>query len=142
MNSGDNMKKNNILIIVAIILIIALVIGAVILIDSPTKKHSRISITSSSTLNEGDNISVKLTDMNGRPIKNETVNITIFGKDGSINYNSIITNKDGIGILKLEKSAGKYTNNATFSGNEDYLGNSTSQKFIIKENDSGNLISG
>lgn len=127
------MDRNKIIIIAVIVIIIGLFIGFTVTMETPSKKASRIVITSNSTLKVGDDITVRLTDLKGEPIKNETVNITLFGKDGSINYNSVITDKNGIGTLKIEKSPGKYTNNATFSGNDEYAGNNTSQKFIIEE---------
>ena len=129
------MDKKKIIIIVVIVILIALV-GCFGFMKSSepqdAKKISRLVITSNSTLHTGDNITVKLTDINGKPIKNGTVNITISGQDHSKSYNSVVTNKDGVGILSLEKSEGKYTNNATFLGNNEYSGNTNSQKFLIE----------
>lgn len=130
------MNKKLMIIFGVIVLIIVLFIGTGAFMQTPekqiAKQNSRLVITSNSTLNVGDNITIQLTDLTGTPIKNETVNITIFGKDGSTSYNSVITNKEGIGTLSIEKSAGRYTNNATFGGNENFAGSSTSQKFIIE----------
>ena len=128
------MNKKNIIIIAIIILIVFIgYFGFMKNSEVPdAKKNSRIVITSNSTLHVGDNITVKLTDINGNPIKNETINITIYGQDHSTSYNTVVTNKKGVGILSLEKSAGKYTNNATFQGNDEYSGNTTTQKFLIE----------
>lgn len=126
-------KKDKIIIVGLVILIVALLIGLVVMMQAPTKQDTKLTIKSKSTLFEGDKLKVKLTDLNGTPIKGETVNISITDKKGTTDYHSVVTDKKGVGTLKLEKSSGRYTVNCTYGGNDNYTGDNTSQKLKIKE---------
>ncbi|AMD16684.1 hypothetical protein TL18_00695 [Methanobrevibacter sp. YE315] len=71
--------------------------------------------------------------MNGTSISGETVNITIIDENNSKDYESVVTDSKGVGVLKLNKTAGKYTVNCTYGVNENYTGNSTQKKLTIEE---------
>ena len=98
-----------------------------------TKTNSQIEIMGNNTINEGDNLQIKLTDANGTALANQTVNITITDKDKTSDYHSVITNDEGIGELKLEKDAGEYDISVTYSGNDAYNGSNATKKVTIKE---------
>ena len=128
------MDKNKIIIIVLIVIIAALLVGWVaMMMPNMAKQDTKLKFKSNSTLTEGESLKVKLTDANGTALANQTVNITITGKNGSSDYHSVVTNKKGIGTLKLDKNPGKYTVNVTYGGNENYTGNTTTQKLTVKE---------
>ena len=128
-------NKNNVIIAILILIIIVLscIIGFMLLPPSNAQKDSKLVITSNETLYNGDNLTVKLTDMNGTGIADQNVNVTIIDSDGSKNYKFIRTDSKGIANLEIDKSAGNYTVNCTFGGNENYTGNSTSQELTVEE---------
>ena len=128
------MDKNKIIIIALIVIIAVLLVGiAAMMMPNMAKQDTKLKFKSNSTLTEGESLKVKLTDANGTALANQTVNITITGKNGSSDYHSVVTNKKGIGTLKLDKNPGKYTVNVTYGGNENYTGNTTTQKLTVKE---------
>ena len=97
------------------------------------KIDTKLTIKSNSTLYEGDSIKVKLTDLNGTAIVNQTINITITDGDNACSYYSVVTNEKGVGKLKLDKDVGNYTVNCTYTGNDIYAGNNTTKKITIEE---------
>lgn len=126
-------NKNIIIILLIVIVILAAAIGVMFLSPFDVKTDTKLTITSNETLYEGDNLTVKLTDINGTGISDETVNVTITDKNGGSYRASVITNSSGIGVLELDKKAGNFTVNCTYGGNENYTGNSTQQKLEIRE---------
>lgn len=83
------------------------------------KEDCNLEITSNSTLYKGDNLTLRLTDLNGTPIPDANVNVTILNEEGSDEYN-VITDSNGMGYLKFDKIVGKYTANCTFNGNGNF----------------------
>ena len=84
-------------------------------------------------MTEGDSIKIKLTDGNGTPIASQTVNVTITDKDKASDYHSVVTNEKGMGTLKLDEDAGKYTVTISYGGNDKYKSSNATKKIIIKE---------
>lgn len=126
-------NKNIIIILLIVIVVLAAAIGLMLSSPFEAKQDTKLVIVSNETLYEGDNLTVKLTNINGTGISDETVNVTIKDKNGGIYQTSVITNSSGIGVLELDKGAGNYTVNCTYGGNENYTGNSTQQKLEIIE---------
>ena len=127
------MDKNQWIIVGLVIVIIALIIGLAVMMQAPTKENVKLTIKNKKVIEEGESIKIQLTDMNGTPIKDQTVNISVTDKDGTTDYHSVVTNEKGVGKLKLDKSPGKYSVNCTYGGNENYTANTTNQTLKIKE---------
>lgn len=127
------MDKNQWIIVGLVIVIIALIIGLAVMMQAPTKENVKLTIKNKKVIEEGENVKIQLTDMNGTPIKDQTVNISVTDKDGTTDYHSVVTNEKGVGKLKLDKSPGKYSVNCTYGGNENYTANSTNQTLKINE---------
>lgn len=130
------MENKNIIIaiLVIIVVILAVVLGATLMPQANAQKDSKIAITSNKTMQEGDKLTVKLTDMNKTPIENGVVNITISDKNGKVvAQKSLKTNSKGKANMDLDLDPGKYDVNATFSGNDNFTGNTTSKKITIEE---------
>ena len=127
------MDKNQWIIVGLVIVIIALIIGLAVMMQAPTKENVKLTIKNKKVIEEGENIKIQLTDMNGTPIKGQTVNISVTDKEGATDYHSVVTNEKGVGKLKLDKSPGKYTVNCTYGGNENYAANTTNQTLKINE---------
>ena len=121
------------IILALIVIIAALLVGMVAMMPNMSKQDTNLKFKSNSTLTEGDSLKVKLTDDNGTAIANQTVNITITDKDGSSDYHSVVTNENGTGKLKMDKSAGKYNVTISYGGNDKYNGCNATKKITIEE---------
>ena len=127
-------NKNIIIILVAVIVILAAAVGLILLNPMHAKEPTKIKITSDKEQYEGGKISIKLTDLNKTPVSKEIVNITITNKKGKVVVDDVVkTNSKGKAKLDLDLKKGKYKVNVTYEGNENYTGNSTTQKLTIKE---------
>lgn len=128
------MDNNKIIIILLLIIIALLTIGiSVIALQDFGKQECKMKIISNDTLNDGDKVKIKLTDLNKTPIVNETINVKLI-KNTDIKEYTLSTNKKGIATLKLNNlSEGDYLINCTFDGNSKYLQTNTSKKFSYKD---------
>ena len=123
------MDKNKTIILILLVVIAILAAGLVMSnMHSIEKKQTKLTILGNSSINEGDAIKVKLTDLNKTPIANQTVSITVTGKDNTSEYFSVVTNDKGVGKLDMNKSQGDYKINCTYGGNDNYTANSTAKK--------------
>lgn len=130
------MDNKNIIIILLVIvaIILACILGTAFLPSMNAKKDSKIAIAGDKNLYVGDDLTVKLTDLNKTPIKKGIVNVTVTDKKGKVVLNkSLKTDSKGKAKVDLELDAGKYTVNATFAGDENFTGNATSKNITIKE---------
>ena len=127
-------QKNIIIMLVAIIVVLAAVIGFMVLNPMHAKEPTKIKIISNKTLYEGDDLSVKLTDLNKTPLSKEKVNITVKNSKGKVVANKTVkTNDKGNAKMDLDLKKGKYNVTVSYGGNENYTGNNTTQKLNIKE---------
>ena len=126
-------NRNLIIILLALIIVLAVALGFALFNPTTAKEPTELEITSDKALKEGDKLSIKLTDLNGTPIDNQTINISIIDKDGSVNHKSVVTNENGKATLKLNKGPGKYSVNCTFEGNDNYTNSSAFKKIKIEE---------
>ena len=127
-------NKNIIIILVVIIVILAAAIGIMFLNPTSAKEPTKIKITSDKEQYEGGELSIKLTDLNKTPISKEIVNITITNSKGKVVVDDVVkTNSKGKAKLDLDLKKGKYNVTVSYGGNENYTGNSTTQKLTIKE---------
>ena len=98
------------------------------------KEPTKIKVDSNKTLYEGDNLSVKLTDLNKTPLSKQKVNITVKDSKGKVVTNKTVkTNSKGKAKLDLNLKKGKYNVSVSYGGNENYTGNNTTQKLMVKE---------
>ena len=127
-------SKNIIIILIVIIVILATAIGFMVLKPMHAKEPTKIKVDSNKTLYEGDNLSVKLTDLNKTPLSKQKVNITVKDSKGKVVTNKTVkTNSKGKAKLDLNLKKGKYNVSVSYGGNENYTGNNTTQKLMVKE---------
>lgn len=127
-------NKNIIIILVAVIIVLAAIAGFMFLQSTNAREPTKVKITSDKEQYEGGELSIKLTDLNKTPISKEIVNITITNKKGKVVVDDVVkTDKKGKAKLDLDLKKGKYKVNVTYGGNENYTGNSTTQKLTIKK---------
>ena len=127
------MDNNKIIILLLIIIIALLVAGIVILNPFATKTDTMISVTSANEVNEGDELSILLTDINSTPIAGQLVYINITDSGGIVTQKTVITSGEGVGVVSLDGLAsGQYSVNVTYGGNDTFEGSNTSQNLNIK----------
>ena len=127
-------SKNIIIILVVIIVILAAAVGFMVVKPMHAKEPTKIKVTSNKTLNEGDNLSVKLTDLNKTPLSKENLNITVKDSTGKVVANKTVqTNDKGNAKMDLNLKKGNYDVTVSYGGNENYTGNNTTQKLTVKE---------
>lgn len=105
-------KRVTILSIIVIILISMLVIlcfGSNF--SSIFKQETDLTITSNSTLNNGDNFTVKLTDSDGELIANKTICISLTDDEGNVNNLNVTTNEKGIASFGINANSGNIPQN-------------------------------
>ena len=108
--------------------------GIFLLNPGHAKVDSRIIVTSNSTLHDGDNFTIRLTDLNNTPISNQCVNITIIDANGGKNPQAVTTDANGDGKLQLNGlTLGNYTVNVTYGGNDNYTVCNTTQRLQMTE---------
>lgn len=128
------MDYNKIIIALIIILVALVVVGIVVLNPLTSKTETNVVITSSNELNDGEQVSITLTDINGTGIADQIVNITFVDANGGENPQRVVTDGGGNAVITLNGLAsGQYTVNVIYGGNDNYLNSSTSQQLTIKE---------
>ena len=127
-------NKNIIIILLVIIVILAVAVGFMVLKPMHAKEPTKIKVTSNKTLSEGQDMSVKLTDLNKTPLSKQKVNITIKDSKGKVVANKTVKTDDkGNAKMDLKLKKGNYDVAVSYGGNENYSGNNTTQKLTIKE---------
>ena len=126
-----NMENKNIIIILIVIIVILAAAIGVMFSQQMTKEKSNLKIVDKS-VKAGDSLAVKLTDINGNPISNETVKIKIKDKSGSTTEKGIKTNSKGQAKYKM-KEEGKYSVECKFEGNNKYASAAVSDNVTVKK---------
>lgn len=127
------MDKNKIIILALIVIIAALLVGIFSAMPNYSKEDTKLRIATNSTIDEGDYIRVKLTDLNKTPIANQTVNITITDKDNSSSHYSAVTNDKGVAKLKGDIVAGEYSVASIYGGNDSYAGSNATKNITVEK---------
>ncbi|MBO5151141.1 MAG: hypothetical protein J6B73_03090 [Methanobrevibacter sp.] len=128
------MDNNKLIIALVVILIVMIAAGIFLLNPGHAKVDSRVIVTSNSTLHDGDNFTIRLTDLNNTPISNQRVNITIIDANGGKNPQAVTTDANGDGRLQLNGlTLGNYTVNVTYGGNNNYTVCNTTQRLQMTE---------
>lgn len=127
------MENNKIIILALIVVIAALLIGIVAVMPNFNKADTTLTFKSKATITEGDSIKILLSDANGVTLANQNVNVTVTDKDKASDYHSVVTDENGVGKLKLDKSPGKYIVTITYDGNDHYKGCNASKKITVEE---------
>ena len=117
------MNLKNILLVIAIIVVVAGTFMFLMAHQAHPKQDSKIVMTSSDNITEGDNITVKLTDVNNTPLKNQNINVSIVsGSSGSV-QKSFKTDGNGLVTFKTNNSTtGNCALVVKYVGNDDFDG--------------------
>lgn len=127
------MDRNKAIVVALIIIIAVLILGVAAILPNYGKHEANVTIETNDTISEGDPIYINLTDVNGTPIENETVNVTIIAENGTSKHKVAVTDDKGVAKVKLDVDKGNYTINCTFEGNDNFTENTTSETIEIVE---------
>ena len=90
------LKKTDMWIISLVIIIIAVLLAIFAVSSLFGIKESQIEIISNDTVHNGDSINIKLSDIGGNPLSNESVKIVMMDNKGKRQFYSITTDSNGI----------------------------------------------
>ena len=123
------MENDKIIIVLLCIIVAILAIMVVMFSSSFAKEDSNMAIANA-TINEGDSLTVLLTDNNGVSISDETVHIKLTDEEGNVIEEDCTTNLEGQAKLKVDKK-GSYSAECTFNGNNHYSASSLSMDITV-----------
>ena len=108
------MKPKTIITVVVIILVI--IIGAFLFIQA-NSHNTKVDVISNSTLKNGDNVQIVLTDEYRNLYSGEKVQIKILDDSGWANYYDVVTDNSGEASVALSTlDNGNYTIHTTYNG--------------------------
>lgn len=117
------MNLKNILLVVAIIVIVAGTVMFLMAHQAHPKQDSKIMMTSADNLTEGDNITLKLTDVNNTPISNQNVAVSIVNSSGKSLQKSLTTGVNGEVTFKTDNlTTGSCAIVVKYNGNDKFDG--------------------
>ena len=124
----------NKVIMALIVVIVALLVAGIVLFNPFAKTDTTVSVTSANELNEGDELSILLTDISSKPIANQVVQVNITDFNNHVEQKTLTTNGEGAGVISLSGlSAGKYSINVAYGGNGTFNPSQTFQNLTIKQ---------
>lgn len=118
------------------VLIIAIVAGvSFYIMGVNSAQPTQIEIFGNGTIEEGGSLNIQLSSLNGTSISGKKLKVVISNSKGKkVLDRSLNTNTNGKISVNLDNlSSGKYNVNVSFSGDDKYLANNTSDKIKIKE---------
>lgn len=122
--------NKNILIIILIIIVLA-VLGTIVFSQANSSVDTEINFINSNNLNNGDNVTFELKDVQGNVLPNKTVNIK-FVKDGQTQSFTVTTDINGRGYLTLsDEGNGACEVIVNFGGDDKYKASTATQTITI-----------
>lgn len=129
---GDYLDSKN-LILCCILVVIGTLVACVAAI-STHGEETQITVLSNSTLYKSENVSIQLTTVNGTPLANQSVNVTLIDSDNETNTMNLVTNSEGRASFELGGIAvGNYTVECVFGGSDGYVSSNATATLEIKE---------
>ncbi len=125
------MENQKTIIALLCIIVAILIVGVVIFSPFAVREDSNLTIKDKQ-INVGDSLVVKLTDINGDPISNRTVNIKLKDKDGVTIDENVVTNSKGIAKFKMEEN-GKYAVTCSFEDDGKYAATMLNETVSVKK---------
>ena len=128
------MNFKNILLVIAIIVVVS---GAAMFLmahQAHPKMDSKVIMASADNITEGDNITVKLTNINNTPLANQNLNVTIVGSSGGFHQKILTTDSQGQASMQVDNSTiGNCVIKVKYGGNDKYNGCNFSDTLIINQ---------
>lgn len=127
------MQNEKIIIVVLLAIVAALLVAIIATNPDLDKQHTKLIFTSNDTIDEGGYVKIKLVDVNGTELENQTVNITVTDENGTSDYYSAVTNEDGDAKAKIKNDPGEYNVTVSYDGDENYEACYETQELTIEE---------
>ena len=128
------MNFKNIILVIAIIVVVFGAVSFLMAHQAHPKIDSKVIMTSADNITEGDNITVKLTDVNNTPLSNQKLNITIVGSSRGSLQKVLTTDSQGQASLKVDNSTiGNCVIKVKYGGNDKYNGCNFTDTLIINQ---------
>ena len=127
------MEREKIIVIGLLVIILALLVCIIAGMPNESKVDTKLIFKSNDTIDEGSHVKIKLTDVNGTGLENQTVNITVTDENNVSDYHSVVTGEDGDGKVKVKNDPGKYNVTISYAGNENYTACYETQELTINE---------
>ena len=123
---------------IGIIAVLVVIIAGFFAFGPHLTEDIKIDILGTGEIEEGGSIHIKLTDKDGNPLKDKTVNVTILDKKGNslsqVPVKTLKTDSNGkISYSNENLTKGKYIINVTFGGDDKYSANETTKKIKVVE---------
>ena len=123
--------------VILVIVIIVVVFGAAAFLmahQAHPKMDSKVIMTSADNITEGDNVTLKLTNLNNTPLSNQKLNVTIVGSSGGFVQKILTTDNQGQASLQVDNSTiGNCIIMVKYGGNDDYNGCNFTDNLIINQ---------
>ncbi|MDO5849066.1 MAG: carboxypeptidase-like regulatory domain-containing protein [Methanobrevibacter sp.] len=127
------MNNRNAIIIAAIIIVVAIA-ASMIILNYDTAKETNIEIVSNTSLYDGDTISLKLTDEDGKPVAGENITLKFKDSKGWTNEVEVRTNDQGTADYTVSSmEPGNYTLECVYSGSDDHKNSNATLTVTILE---------
>ncbi len=128
------MNFKNILLVIAIIVVVIGAFSFLMSHQASPKTDSKITIASAANLTEGDNVSFQLTDVNGTPIANQTLNVTVFESSGKTFPVLLSTDANGKADFEVNSTMeGQCVVKVKFAGNDKFDGCNATKNIVINK---------
>ncbi|MBE6501274.1 MAG: carboxypeptidase regulatory-like domain-containing protein [Methanobrevibacter thaueri] len=127
------MDKKRILIILVVLIIVGIILIGNVYFMKDSHEKTNLTITSDDNLTNEDVLTLRLTNESNIGIANKTVNINLTDSNNNTKTINVTTDSKGNGNFTLNISAGNYTVNASFSGDEHYKTSYTLQNLTVVE---------
>lgn len=133
--TSEIMEKRDKKIIIGLVIVIIALVGIALYMFYGQHQSTQIEIMGNGTIEETGSLNIKLSLLNGTGVGNKKINVVIIDKKNKeVLKKSVNTNSKGRASVDLEDiSKGNYVVNITFEGDNNYFGNTTSQKIKIIE---------
>lgn len=123
------------LVLFAVIIIIAAVVASFIFAPADEAQGiTNIDILNKGNFGDNSTLYIKLTDIDKAGLSNKTMHVKVLDANGTAVYTTDVkTHATGVAMAKLTNvSAGEYTLNITFDGDQNYTGSSISKKITVE----------
>lgn len=128
------MENNNLILILSAVAIILIIVLAAVAFSDIGKEKTQLTITSPTTLKNGDSLSLTLTDTSGKALANQNVEIILTDANGEENHQEVSTDTMENGALQLNGiTQGQYNVEVIYTGDSHYSESEIQQSITVSD---------
>ena len=126
------MKLKNILLVVAIIAVVIIAFTFLMNHQAHPKQDTKVVITNGTNVTEGQNVTVKLMDSNGKPLSGQKISVVVMGSKGGYNQQNFTTDSYGEANITVDnRTIGSCAVKVQYSGNDQYNGCNFTDNIVV-----------